>query len=538
MVSITQIPNGSKLMLIGDWFQNPGGDWQVVCYFKEPSGRYFRKSLPIDLLPALTVGKTYPITDTVNYKTGFTSAFVLPNQNTWELVTYAEMPQSLQKKHLLKEFEGQIEHQLIYKIQLEEYTMWLPLCEFARMLLFQSAEIVRTLALEGNTYQLAKAEVNDWIGKIIFGSHVPLNFINSLEYRKFFAWLMFDDSAKKSFGSIFGLINRESKQTQNSRRWTFNFTPPNIENSSITWSGYTGLQSKGEGNHRYVNEIRSIAGVPTPELHEIEFEHPEDYINLEDDKNEGQNKKKKKHSEPDTNPKKIDTSSSPRSKGKRYTININKAGFHFDTYLDLRRSPRNVRILPKGTEPELVENQEDDSVGIKQGKNTGKRPRADIDKLDKPEPIKPSAKLQLFEIMLETLAEESGWKLFVEKGNVPKVNCRSAHLIAGKPRLFCYAEIQLSEGFSIYAIEIELQTKETLSTILYRSEASTYKQILSDLMSSNTERKQKAMQWDRKNIKELTVSDCFLDHPDKKNLNEEEINQSWSARAKQKILTL
>jgi hypothetical protein len=57
-------------------------------------------------------------------------------------------------------------------------------------------------------------------------------------------------------------------------------------------------------------------------------------------------------------------------------------------------------------------------------------------------------------------------------------------------------------------------------------------------MSSNTERKQKAMQWDRKNIKELTVSDCFLDHPDKKNLSKEEINQSWSARAKQKILTL
>lgn len=538
MVSITQIPDGSKLMLIGDWFQNPGGDWQVVCYFKESSGSYFRKSLPIDLLPALTVGKTYPLTDTVNHKTGFTSAFVLPKQDAWEIVTYAEMPQSLQKKQLLKEFEGQIEHQLIYKIQLEEYTMWLPMSEFARMLLFQSAEIVRTLALEGNTYQLAKAEINDWIGKIVFGSHVPLNFINSLEYRKFFAWLMFDDSANKSFGSIFSLINSESKQTKNSRRWTFNFTPPNVENSSITWSGYTGLQSKGEGHHRYVNEIRSIAGVPTPELYEIEFEHPEDYINLEDDKNEDQNKKKKKYSEPATNPKKIDSSSSPRSKGKRYTININKAGFHFDTYLDLRRSPRNVRILPKGTEPELVENQEDDSVGIKQGKNTGKRPRADIDKLDKPEPMKSSAKLQLFEIMLETLAEESGWKLIVEKGNVPKVNCRSAHLVAGLPRQFCYAEIQLSEGFTIYAIEIELQTKETLSTLFYRSEASTYKQIVNDLMSSNTERKQKAMQWDRKNIKELTVSDCFLDHPDKKNLSEEEVNQSWSARAKQKILTL
>jgi hypothetical protein len=539
MVSITQIPDGSKLMLIGDWFQNPGGDWQVVCYFKEASGSYFRKPLPIDLLPALTVGKTYPLTEAVNHKTGFTSAFVLPKQDTWELVTYAEMPQSLQKKHLLKEFEGQIEHQLIYKIQLEEYTMWLPLNEFARMLLFQSAEIVRTLALEGNTYQLAKAEMNDWVGKITFGSHVPLNFINSLEYRKFFAWLMFDDSANKSFGSIFSLINSESKQTKNSRRWTFNFTPPNVENSSITWSGYTGLQSKGEGHHRYVSEIRTISGVPTPELNEIEFEHPEDNINLEGDKeNDSQENNNKKPSNPVVNPQKIDGSSAPRSKGKRYTININRAGFHFETHLDLRRSPRNVRILPKGIQPELDENQEDDTVCVTQSKNTGKNARADIDKLEEPSPIKSSVKLQLFEIMLETLAIESGWELCVENDDVPKMNCRSAHLVDGKPRQFCYAKIKLSTELTIFAIEIELQAKETLSTLFYRSNTPIYEQILNDLMSSNSERKQKAMQWNREEIKSITQSDCFLGHPDKKNLNEEEINQSWSIRAKHKILTL
>ena len=131
-----------------------------------------------------------------------------------------------------------------------------------------------------------------------------------------------------------------------------------------------------------------------------------------------------------------------------------------------------------------------------------------------------------------------GWKLFVEKGNVPKVNCRSAHLIAGKPRLFCYAEIQLSEGFSIYAIEIELQAKETLSTLFYRSNISIHEQILNDLMSSNSAEKQKSMQWNRKSIKEIAMSSYFLGHPDQKNMSEEEINQSWSTRAKQKILSL
>ena len=73
MVGITSIPDGSTLMLVGDWFQNSGSDWKVVCYFKSADGVFFRKSLPIDLLPALTVGKTYPLTDIVNHKTGFTS---------------------------------------------------------------------------------------------------------------------------------------------------------------------------------------------------------------------------------------------------------------------------------------------------------------------------------------------------------------------------------------------------------------------------------------------------------------------------------
>jgi len=46
------------------------------------------------------------------------------------------------------------------------------------------------------------------------------------------------------------------------------------------------------------------------------------------------------------------------------------------------------------------------------------------------------------------------------------------------------------------------------------------------------------MQWDRKSIKEITLSSFFLGHPDQKNISKEDIKESWSTRAKQKILTL
>jgi len=199
-----------------------------------------------------------------------------------------------------------------------------------------------------------------------------------------------------------------------------------------------------------------------------------------------------------------------------------------------------VRMLPKGEQRDLDEIEEDDTVGITQGTSTGRNPRADIDSLDEPEPIASSQKLQLFESMLETLCKKNNWDLALERGDVPKKNCRSAHLVDDRARQFSHASIIMSDELLVYALEIELKDKETLSTLLYRprSPKPISEQILNDLMMSNSEKNQKAMQWKRKSLKELTASLYFLEHPDKKLLNEEEINESWSLRTSSKLSTL
>jgi hypothetical protein len=536
MVSFTDIPDESKLMLIGDWFQSPSG-WKVVCYFQNQNKSYFRKPLPIDLLPALITGKTYPATSHTNNQTGYPGVFNLPDREQWQLLTYAEMPKSLQRAELLTQFEDQIAHQPIYRIDDGSYIYWLPVNELARMLFFHSAEIVRTAVLEGNTYQLAKAEQVNWLGRVTFKSHVPLNYINSLDYRRFFAWLLFDDTAQYSFGSILNDLNSESELRNAARCWTFNFVPPNIEGCNLTWAGYTGR--KDEANHRYIREIRAISGVPTPELDSIEFEHPEDFINIEKD---GEHDKEKSKNSPNSvvDPKNVNSGEDPKSKGKRYTIIIDKAGFHFETDLDMRRSPRFVRMLPKNEQSDLEEVEEDDTVGITQGTNTGKNARADIDNLDQPDPITPSEKLQRFEAMLETLCNENKWVLNYQRGDVPKKKCRSAHLVDKRPRQFCHACVNISSELSVYALEIELKEKETLSTLLYRAQSSQplYDQILNDLMNSDSEKNHKAMQWKRKTLKKITASVHYLEHPDKKLLSEEEINESWSLRMRRKLSTL
>ena len=130
-----------------------------------------------------------------------------------------------------------------------------------------------------------------------------------------------------------------------------------------------------------IREISTISGVPTPELDAIEFEHPEDFINLEIDDEHG-NDKSKNNFNPLVEPKNIDSGEDSKSTGKRYTITINKAGFHFETDIDMRRSTRHVRMLAKGEQPDLDEIEEDGTVGITQGTSTGRNPRADIDSLD------------------------------------------------------------------------------------------------------------------------------------------------------------
>ena len=98
----------------------------------------------------------------------------------------------------------------------------------------------------------------------------------------------------------------------------------------------------------------------------------------------------------------------------------------------------------------------------------------------------------------------------------------------------------MSDELLVYALEIELKDKESLSTLLYRPRSSKpiSEQILNDLMMSNSEKNQKAMKWKRKSLKELTASLYFLEHPDKKLLSEEEISESWSLRTARKLSTL
>ena len=221
-------------------------------------------------------------------------------------------------------------------------------------------------------------------------------------------------------------------------------------------------------------------------------------------------------------------------------LQISQAGFHFDAEIGLRRSPRQIRALPKGETPDLEEIQEEDTLGITEGSDQGSKPRADIDNLEKPELIDAPEKIVFFQTMLEQLEANYGWDIETHTGDVPRKRCRSAHLVGGRPRKYTHAVVQRDDTTVVHIFEIELTADESLSTLFFRAThpQNVLEKILDALMTNDTSQKLKAMHWKRKSNAEHTISRHYLDHPDKKIKSEAEALESWVARAADKILSL
>ncbi len=534
-ISLSNIPQGSKLILLGDWYRRPGSGWHVVCYFLSRDMRSFRKQLPVDLLPALTPGTDFPRVSITNKAKGYTGTMKVPEMHLWKKCLYRDLPYSLQRMH---EYSKQIENQIIYRLDVDTRVYWIPAIELARMLFFHSAEVVREAVSQGNTWQLARAEKNDWIGKVIFTSNIPVRYMNSLQFRKFFAWLAFNENAQSSFCSIFQRLNEQSYQQKSIERWTFDFEPPDLGSCGISWAGYTGTSETGEQNHCYIREIRALTGVDAPELEAVDFLHPDDILFL-DGNEEGSSKKARKQKS-NISVKEIDPYTPPMAGKKRYLIFTGSVGFHFNTEIDLRKSPRQIRALPNGTTPDSEDSQEENTLGIIEGSDHGSNPGVDIDNFEEPDLMNGPEKFTFFQSLLEQLEVNFGWSIETHTGEIPRKRCRSVHMVGNRVRRYLHAIIQRDDTTKVHGLEIELTAEESLSTLLFRSVESekAVENIVDALMTSNSSKKLKSMQWKRKINVQLTTSRHYLGHPDKKIKNEVEALESWVARAAGKIMNL
>lgn len=538
-IGIRGIPKGSKLILLGDWYRKSGADWRIVCYFLYQEKETFRKSLPVDLLPTLAAGTTFPRETTEIEKQPWTGTFKLPNQSEWKKLRYHDLPQSLKRAN---KYSEELENGVVYRFDVDGTIYWLPAIELARMLFSHSSEVTRAAVYQGNTWQLGKSSQVGWKGEVELSSNVPVRYLNSLQFRRFFTWLFFVPEAANSFGSIFSYINRSTRDIDGAERWTFDFIPPDLSNCEISYAGFR--DGTFEKDLIYIREIRSLSGVQSPDLETVDFSHPDDEIVLQADESDpDSDDKPNRTNKPTVKINELDPENRPQMKNKRHLIKVGKTGFNFDVELDLRRSPRHVRMLPPGIEPDLDDIQEqpqEEIASLQEGSDQGTGPRADVDNLEQPELIEMPEKMVFFQTMLEQLEEKYGWQVLSQMGDVPKMRCRSAHLVDGRVRQYCHTIVQRDETTTVQILEIELTAEESLSTLFFRASDTdtTYQLILDELMRRNKESGLNAMSWKRKYNSESTAVTGYLGHPEKKIKSEEDALSSWVARAAERIIGL
>jgi len=489
-------------------------------------------------------GTVFPRTSTENKAQGWTETVMLPQQDSWKKVDFRQLPRTLKR---VDDFSEQFDNCFLYRIETDEKVYWLPIAEVARMLFFHSSEVVRAAVYQGNTWQLGKSWSEDWVGNVELSMNIPVRYMNSLQYRKFFTWLFFDSDTQDSFGSIFQSINQNSIIENGADRWTFDFTPPNLSHCEISLAGYTGREP--EENQVFIREIRSASGLKAPDLDIVYFSHPDDHLSLSKDPKEN-DEKPKPLSKPPVDIRELDPDTNPKSSKKRHSVKLGRSGLNFDVELDTRRSPRNVKALPLQSEPDLEEIEEQtpkELASLQQGSDKGKALKADVDNLDPPDLVDAPEKIVFFQSMLRKLEEEHGWQIESKIGDVPKKRCRSQHLVGDRQRRYCHAVIKRDKSTTIQILEIELTSKlkkdgtleaESLSTLFFRAgdTAVTFQRILDELMTAYKDGRLNAMSWKRQFISQNTSVREYLGHPDNKIKNELDALESWGARAADKVI--
>lgn len=512
---------------MGDLYrENNGEGWKIACYFVTPENETIRRGFPIEMLPMLTCGATYPSNLATSDSLGYRGRVNLPEMNRWIKATYGELPNSLKR---MARYSDQIANQKLIGIEADDKIVWIPVLELARRLHYFSAETVRASIYSGNLHTLARANIEGKNGFIDFTVDIPVMYLNFLAYRRYFAWLYFNEEASYSFTSIFKCLNREAQFVNGIERWTFNFTPPDLTGCEISWLGYTGR--KEERHHCYVRSISSIAGLSFPDLDSIVFSHPDDKHYLENLNSEITKKSQQKQLIRENN---LDTMTATSPYKAVQLTEPDKIGLHFQSEVELKRASRKVKTIPPTNEVVSEETEvKTEKLGIKYPTKWGKDRRVDSNALCEPETISGSVKFDLFKQMIELLAGSMNSSYKIHFGSVPRCNCRSAHLIEGRNRQYAFVEFEQYKGEIINILEIELKDEERLSTLIFRSinPREAMIEILNGLMKNS-------VSWNKNINTRSTTTRSYVEHPLKfLNSNEERLNV-WAERTRSKLNAL
>lgn len=522
--TILPIRKNSTLIAFGDCFLDEQSNWRIQCYFKAPNNIVATVSLAVELLPALALRRRYsPGKITVDKDE--MRRFTLPSILTWKKMRMAEAPTAVYKAYYI----DQCKNQWIYNINIEGTNVWLPTLELARMLFLKTAENTRYAFYETNLMGMAVLDTDDEQATIRLSKQYPRRLLDTKMHQEYLAWLLLNKKVSESFCSIFEKKNAQTYMSINGPQWTFDFTPPELQDVIANVYG------NSFDDHFFVNEIISFAKVPTDSRYRsVVIEHPDDirYNWKEGGDKLPSDKPGQQKNDVKINPD-VDDSTPPSADSKQRVLSLPSGKLYFSALLEPKRHFAEVDVeeRQKGKKSGKEGEKETSNTGVTEGDNKSKNRKVDFQMLKEPDAISGDF-FRHIRTALQIIKDKKHWKINERTGELTDENDRFFCRVAGIRRRYFCGEIVLLPDDILTIIEIDLSDKHGLTTLLIRlspeNEASV--EIILDTLVEH------AGHWSKKLIDDIADTVAYVTHPKNLEAKESDVDyESWASRIVREI---
>ena len=463
-----QIPNGSRLLAVGNFFRakTPAAQWQLAALF-ERNGQLQLQRFAQEMSCVLAVGREFLGEEGAPYRpSGFKKTVVLPAIDTWRERQLGECPRLARRLAANPEISGQ----RCFVFEVDGLTVWLPKFELARKMFFHAAFIVRA-AFAPNGLDMAFTIYRE--GDVVHihtppKTGAPSQLLKIKGYRDHFSWLLLNQDVRRSFESIWQSLNqRQERVLQESAyaRWQFDFQ------ASTSLAGTT-MDVRGpfdpESNELLVWEIEKLQGLRFSHRGDIFFHHPALKLPVRGE-NTGCVSVPSGAKELE-----VDADEEPTAAKEQRLIHLPVEGVTFDAQLRTKIAYNGERANGHGkkVDDEQCPSRESQLFGVADPVSEGSIASGEFQQLgegegDGDEHERLADRFSLLREILEQITQESGVALVaLEVRPLPPVPRCSYHMIDHeKSRCYLLVRFKLQNGDQRYLLEIDTSdNRKTMST--------------------------------------------------------------------------
>lgn len=249
-------PEPLEVYWLAGLLRHPEEGWQVRVVMRGTVSESFRMHvLPIGLLPILTLGSRFEKGQLLQYQSAGVMGFAtVPDVAKAEELGSDALPAGL---YPFGESKGGVQRLLRYQTDIG--TLLVPTIELIRFLFVHNKTLAHALMQPGSLMTLHRQQNFQQGAPLLlhFSSDMPVRLLNHAFVQEF-AWLAYDQSARKSWESVYGFTIGKPYVS---------FMPPHITDSSWTFRGVQ------QGETWLVLELTHVSGRQLP-CKSLSFSHP------------------------------------------------------------------------------------------------------------------------------------------------------------------------------------------------------------------------------------------------------------------------